>query len=235
MDNSNTTSSGSNSKRFIVACVAVTVAVIIGIGGIVYAATPLPKGSILVTTYDVTGGIKERLGNVVVQVNSVGAPYECDDPTRQTAPASAGPSVHGTTKFVGCEAGVYSKPNRKYLKYTVIRAERAGYQMSQKSKFKAGVNKQSSRGGSFAVRRNQTTRVELSLEREGSLQPARALPNPTPPSGGTGGLPTSPNANTNTPCGTAFVPVINPLIPANVITQVSNPSGCLNKESAHVS
>lgn len=234
MENSNTTTSSSNPRRFIVACIAITVTVLISIGGIVYAATPLPTGSILVTTFDVTGGGKERLGNVVVQVNSVGAPYECDNPTRQTAPASSG-DAHGTTKFVGCEAAVYSKPNRKYLKYTVIRAERAGYQMSQKSKFKAGVNKESSRGGSFAVRKGQTTRVELSLEREGGPQPARAVPNPTPPAGGSGGLPASPNANNNASCGTAFVPAANPLVPAHVISHVANPSGCLIKESAHVS
>ncbi len=78
---------------------------------------------------------------------------------------------------------MYSKPNRKYLKYTVVKAIRDGYQVSQKSKFKVGANKASSRGGSFAVRKDRTTKVEISLEREGAAQQARVAPTP-PTSGG---------------------------------------------------
>ncbi len=163
--------------------VTLVAAAIVVLAGSVYAATPLPTGSIEVRTYDVTGGIKEPLGNVEVQVNSVSAPYECNDPIKTTPPESAGPN-HGYVKYVNCESAVYSKPNRKYLKYTIIKATRDGYQVSQKSKFKVGANKASSRGGSFAVRKDRTTKVEISLEREGTPQQARVAP--TPPTSGEG-------------------------------------------------
>jgi hypothetical protein len=144
--------------------ILIAVGALLLLTGVIFAATPLPTGTIAVYTYDVSSGSKQRLGNVQVKVNSVNSPYECPTQTKTTEPASSG-SSEGYVAFQKCPAGTYS--NRKYLKYTLVSVSRSGYQLAPNSPFKVGADKSSSKGGSFAVRKKRVTRIRIYLTKGG--------------------------------------------------------------------